>query len=113
MKEQRQFARRHLHSNVSVFTDEDSAFLGTMLDYSEGGVLISSYQPVPLGQTIKLAMVDLPNNIGRKRTGYIEVESVRCDPFNGTMYGIGFKLINADDSAKDMFTSYDEGHEPK
>lgn len=113
MKEQRRFARRNLHSNVSVFEDPSAKCLGTMLDFSEGGILISSYQPFAIGEVVKLSMVDLPNNIGRKRTGHIEVESVRCDPFNGTMYGIGFKLISADEKAKDMFTSYDDGHAPK
>jgi hypothetical protein len=113
MKEQRRFARRNLHSNVSVFEETSEKCLGTMLDFSEGGVLVSSYQPFTVGQVVKLSMVDLPNNIGRKRTGHIEVESVRCDPFNGTMYGIGFKLISADERAKDMFTSYDDGHAPK
>lgn len=113
MKEKRQFARRLLHSNVSVFSETSDEFIGTVLDYSEGGMLVSSYQPIPVGEDAKLTMVDLPNNIGRKRTGHIIVKSVRCDLFNGTMYGIGYQLIEADDQAKEMFTSYDDGHQPK
>jgi hypothetical protein len=52
--------------------------------------------------------VDLPNNIGRKRTGHIEVESVWCDQINQTMFGSGYKLVEADDAATAMFRSYDQ-----
>lgn len=108
MKDQRQFIRKSLHTMVSVFDTESNRFLGTLVDYSESGIMLSTYQPLAKNQTYRFTIVDLPNNIGRKRTGHIHVENVWCDRLNTTMFGSGFKLIESDDSAIAMFRSYDQ-----
>lgn len=108
MKDHRQFARKSLHTNVSIFNRPDAKFLGGLVDYSDSGIMISTYQPLDPDTTYDFTIVDLPNNIGRKRTGHIQVQSVWCDKINGTLFGTGFKILKADDRAYDMFKSYDE-----
>jgi hypothetical protein len=108
MKDHRQFARKSVHTNVSIFNETDAKFLGGLVDYSETGIMISSYQPITADTIYRFTMVDLPNNIGRKRTGHIQVKSVWSEQINGTLFGTGFKLIEADDEAYAMFKSYDE-----
>ena len=108
MKDHRQFARKSLQTNVSIFNGEDAKYLGGLVDYSDTGIMISSYQPVAADQTYRFTIVDLPNNIGRKRTGHIQVQSVWCDQINSTLFGTGFKLLEADEDAYAMFRSYDE-----
>lgn len=108
MKDHRQFARKSLHTNVSVFNESDAKFLGGLVDYSEAGIMISSYQPLDINQTYHFSIVDLPNNVGRKRTGLIKVQSVWCEQINNTLFGTGFQLLEADEAASSMFRSYDE-----
>lgn len=108
MKDQRQFARKSLHTNVSIFNESDAKFLGGLVDYSDTGIMISTYQPLDIDTTYDFTMVDLPNNIGRKRSGHIKVQSVWCDQINNTMFGTGLKLLESDEDANAMFRSYDE-----
>lgn len=110
MKDQRQFTRKSLHCMVSVFNEEGAA-LGNLVDYSATGVMVASYQAIDIDKTIECTMVDLPNNIGRKRTGKITLLSVWSDQFTTTFFGSGFKLISADEEAKIMFASYDVAQE--
>jgi len=107
MKDQRKFVRKSLHCMVSVFNEEGKS-MGNMVDYSDGGIMVASYQMIEVGHIYDFAMVDLPNNIGRKRTGRITVKSVWSDRYSSSMFGTGFELIESDDQAKTMFASYDE-----
>ena len=109
MKDQRQFIRKSLHTMVSVFDTESGKFLGVLVDYSESGIMISTYQPLHPNQQYRFTIVDLPNNIGRKRTGHIQVESAWSAQLNTTMFGSGYRLIQSDESANAMFQSYDQG----
>ena len=108
MKDHRQFTRKSLHTNVSIFNESDAQFLGGLVDYSDTGIMISTYQPLNSDQIYHFTIVDLPNNIGRKRTGHIKVQSVWSDQINSTMFGTGLKLLEADEHANSMFRSYDE-----
>jgi len=106
MKDQRQFLRKALHCTVSIF-DENQKSVGIMADYSDTGIMIASYQAITVNQTFHFSMIDLPGNSGTKRSGRIEVQSAWCDKINTTQFGTGFRLLKADDSAKQMFQSYD------
>jgi hypothetical protein len=110
MKDQRQFTRKSLHCMVSVFNEAGQS-MGNLVDYSDGGVMVSSYLPIAMDETFEVSMVDLPNNIGRKRTGKITLKSVWSHQLTNTMFGTGFQLINADEQAKTMFASYDANQE--
>lgn len=110
MKDQRRFTRKSLHCMVSVFNEAGES-MGNLVDYSHGGVMVASYLPIPLDQTFDFAMVDLPNNIGRKRTGKITLKSVWTHQLTNTMFGTGFELIEADERAKEMFASYDDAQD--
>ena len=109
MKDQRQFVRKSLHCMVSIFNEQGTS-MGNMVDYSDGGIMLSSYQPIEVDTIFKVAMVDLPNNIGRKRTGYLTIKSVWTDQLTPSMFGTGFELIEVDEQAKTMFASYDEAN---
>ncbi|GAA6135127.1 hypothetical protein NBRC116188_19170 [Oceaniserpentilla sp. 4NH20-0058] len=109
MKDQRQFVRKSLHCMVSVFSNEGKP-MGSMVDYSDSGIMVVSYQPIESDQTYDITIVDLPNNIGRKRTGKVTVKSVWSDKVSQTMFGTGFLLIEQDEQAKTMFASYDEAN---
>ncbi len=106
MKDHRQFLRKALHCTVSVF-DEQHNSLGVMADYSDGGIMLSSYQAIEVDKNFKLTIIDLPGNSGHKRSGHIEVLSVWCDKVNTSQFGTGFKLIKCDENANIMFQSYD------
>ena len=95
---------------VSVF-NEEGASLGNLVDYSKAGVMMSSYQAMTVNETIECTMVDLPNNIGRKRSGKITLKCVWSEQLTNTMFGSGFEIINADEEAKIMFASYDNAQE--
>ncbi len=107
MKNQRQFLRKSLNCTVSLF-DEQFKCIGVMVDYSESGIMISSYKTIEVEKNFSLNMVDLPKYSGNKRTGKIEVQSVWCHKIDRSQFGTGFKLINSDENAKVMFTSYDD-----
>lgn len=108
VKDKRQFVRKALHCTVSVFSEE-SKNIGVMADYSDDGIMVSSYLPIEIGQEFQFTIIDLPNNIGNKRTGKVTVQSKWCDKITHTQFGTGFKLIDQDEQAKAMFTSYDNG----
>lgn len=108
MKDHRQFARKSVHTNVSIFNKEDAKFLGSLVDYSSSGIMISTYQPLETNKIYYFTMVDLPNNIGRKRTGQLKVETVWSSQVNSTLFGTGLKLLEADEQAHAMFQHYDE-----
>lgn len=110
MKDQRQFTRKSLHCMVSVFNDKGES-LGNLVDYSVNGVMMSSYQAINIDETLECTMVDLPNNIGRKRSGKITLHCVWSEQLTNTMFGSGFKILNADEEAKIMFASYDSAQE--
>ena len=110
MKDQRQFTSKPFHCSVSVFNEEGKS-LGNLVDYSASGVMMSSYQTMTVDETIECTMVDLPNNIGRKRSGKITLHCVWSEQLTNTMFGSGFQLINADEEAKIMFASYDSAQE--
>ena len=109
MKNQRQFLRKALHCTVSLF-DEQCKCVGTMVDYSESGIMIASYQPINVEQTFTFNMFDLPKYSGNKRSGQIKVHSVWCEKIDHTQFGTGFKLLSSDSNAQTMFSSYDESH---
>ncbi len=106
MEDHRQFLRKALHCTVSVF-DEQHTSIGVMADYSQTGIMVASYQAIDVGTVFKFTIIDLPGNSSNKRKGAIQVESMWCDKINMTQFGIGFKLLKVDDSAKKMFESYD------
>lgn len=105
--EKRQFVRKTLYTQVTLFEQHSMTCLGLMADYSEGGLMLSSYQPLEIDREYDVLMMDLPNNIGRKRIGHLRIKSVWCKQISNTQYGVGFILISNDESAQTMFASYD------
>ncbi|MEH6344970.1 MAG: PilZ domain-containing protein [Bermanella sp.] len=106
MKEQRQFVRKALHCTVSVF-NKDAQNVGILVDYSDQGIMISSSLPIEINKEWHFTIIDIPNNIGQKRSGSLVVQSKWCDKISNTQYGTGFQLIKSDDKAQVMLRSYD------
>jgi hypothetical protein len=109
MVDHRQFLRKALQCTVSIF-DEEYTHVGVMADYSKTGIMIAGYKPIAVGSIFKFTIIDLPGNSGNKRSGTIEAQCMWCEKINITQFGIGFKLLTQDESAKKMFKSYDAAH---
>jgi len=107
MREQRQFARKTLSCTVSVFDHHSNEYIGLMVDYSRGGVMISSPGPLPVEQEFTFKMVDIEPRQNVKRSGSFVATSVWTDKINSTMYGTGFRISDVSQEAQLMFTSYD------
>ena len=103
--EKRQFVRKTLYTQVTLFEQHSMTCLGLMADYSDGGLMLSSYQPLDTDKEYEVLMMDLPNNIGRKRIGSLKIKSVWCKQISNTQYGVGFMLLSSDESAQSMFAS--------
>jgi len=107
MNDQRQFVRKTLSTQVTLFDKHTQQYTGFMVDYSDGGIMMACYQPLEVQKTYEFIMMDLPNNIGRKRMGHITLNSVWCKQISPTQFGVGFMLVEMDEGAKTMFASYD------
>lgn len=106
MKEHRQFVRKTVSCKVSVFDNLSQELIGLMVDYSLGGIMVSSSSPLPINEVFELLMVDIEQHKLVKRTGLIKATSIWSDKINSTLYGTGFKLSDVSQDAKAMFKSY-------
>jgi len=107
LQDKRQFVRKALHCTVSVF-NEAAINIGVMADYSGDGIMVSSNLPIEIDHEFHFTIIDLPNNVGNKRTGHVTVQSKWSEQISHTQFGTGFKLITQDEQAKVMFSSYDD-----
>ncbi|WP_420592224.1 PilZ domain-containing protein [Bacterioplanoides sp.] len=105
-KEQRMHPRWTLKSTVSVFEHGSKEYLGLLVDCSETGIMISSYEPLPPGTTFELDLVDIPPNIDGRRTGNCVAEVVWSDKLTPSLYGNGCTISGATDMLKTMMKSY-------
>lgn len=105
-KEQRMHPRWILKSTVSVFEHGSKEYLGLLVDCSEGGIMISSYEAMPVGTRLQLDLVDIPPNIDGRRTGHCIAEVVWSDKMTPSLYGNGCTISDVSDMMKTMMISY-------
>ena len=104
--EQRMHPRAILKSSVSVFDDNSKEYLGLLVDCSEQGIMISTYDALTPGTSLALALGDIPPNINGRRTGSCRAEVVWCDKITPSLYGTGCRIAEVDDMLDTMMKSY-------
>jgi hypothetical protein len=109
-KENRMHARQVLDGTVSLFQHDSKEYIGLMVDFSDSGIMLSSYTPLEIGAILEVDMVDIPPNIDSRRTGKIKAQVMWTDRITPSMYGNGCKVIELSDRAKLMLASYHPDH---
>lgn len=104
--EQRMQPRWTLKSTVSIFLHDNKDYLGLLVDCSEDGIMISSYEALQPGTRLALDLVDIPPNIDDRRTGHCIAEVVRSDKLTPSLYGNGCSISGASDTLKTMIRGY-------
>jgi len=104
--EQRMHPRWVLKSSVSVFDEQSKEYLGLLVDCSEQGVMISTYDALQPGTSLELSLVDIPPNINGRRTGTCQAEVIWCDKITPSLYGTGCRIQNISDMLTSMIHSY-------
>ncbi|MCY0964291.1 PilZ domain-containing protein [Parathalassolituus penaei] len=109
LQEQRLNDRAALHKNVSVFQQANKEYVGLLLNCSDGGMMISSYQPILPGTRLQLELVDIPPHLDTHRKGLCTVEVVWSKLITPSLYGAGCRIEGASDMMTTMIRSYMRG----
>ncbi|MFY9180294.1 MAG: PilZ domain-containing protein [Venatoribacter sp.] len=105
-KEMRMHPRWQLKSTVSVFIETSKDYLGLLVDCSEQGLMISTYDSLEPGTLVDLEIVDVPANVDERRTGHCKAEVVWSDKITPSLYGNGFRLKESCSMFNNMINSY-------
>jgi hypothetical protein len=105
-KENRMHARQVLESTVSLFMHDSKEYLGLMVDFSDTGIMLSSYTPLEIGTILEVDMVDIPPHIDSRRTGQVKAKVMWTDRITHSMYGNGCRVIELSAHAQLMLASY-------
>jgi len=100
-----------LKSNVSVFERQSKEYLGLLVDCSEQGVMISTYDQLQPGTTLQIDLVDIAPHANSRRTGQCRAEVVWCDKITPSLYGSGCRISQQDDTFDVMLKGYSHAHE--
>ena len=106
--EQRIEPRWVLKSSVSVFLKETKECIGLLVNCSENGLMISTYQPLDVGQELDLDIVDIHPDMDGRRTGECHIEVRWSRPLNPSMFANGCRIVTASDEYTTMFKGYVE-----
>lgn len=109
--DQRMHPRWVLKSSVSVFDESNKEYIGLLVDCSEQGVMISTYDALTPGTNLSLSLVDIPPNINGRRTGTCTAEVVWCDKLTPSLYGTGCRITGVSDMLNTMIKSYGHQHD--
>lgn len=105
-KDKRMHPRWALKSNVSVFMQDDKEYFGLLVDCSDEGLMISTYDSLELGQRFELELVDMPPNASDRRTGQCIAEVVWSDKITPSLYGNGFRIMEVSPVLNSMIKDY-------
>lgn len=105
-KNKRMHPRWTLKSNVSVFMQDDKEYFGLLVDCSNEGLMISTYDSLELGKRFEIELVDMPANVSDRRTGQCVVEVVWSDKITPSLYGNGFRIMEASPTLNAMIKDY-------
>lgn len=109
--EKRMHPRWHLKSSVSVFEKHSKNYLGLLVDCSEQGLMISTYDSLATGTLFELDLVDIPANVSDRRTGSCVAEVVWCDKITPSLYGSGLRILEHTPMLTAMFKTYQHAQE--
>lgn len=108
--ELRMHPRWVLKSNVSVFEQQTKEYLGLLVDCSDQGLMISTYDSLEPGTRVLLELVDIPANVSDRRSGQCTAEVVWCDKITPSLYGNGFRIMEHTPMLASMLRSYALAH---
>lgn len=108
--ESRMHPRWILKSNVSVFEQQSKEYLGLLVDCSDQGLMISTYDSLEPGTRLTLELVDIPDNVSDRRSGQCTAEVVWCDRITPSLYGNGFRIMEHSPMLASMIRSYAHKH---
>ena len=106
----RMHPRWTLKSNVSVFVQQSKEYLGLLVDCSEQGLMISTYDSLTPGARFELELVDIPAHVSDRRTGTCVAEVVWCDKITPSLYGNGFRIMEFCPTLNTMIRDYSAEH---
>lgn len=98
-------------STLSVFRHDTKEYIGLLVDCSESGIMLSSYEHILPGTELDIDLVDVPANINIRRTGTCHVTVVWCDKLTPSLFANGCQISQANDMLNTMFHSYANQHQ--
>ncbi|MDO6681758.1 MULTISPECIES: PilZ domain-containing protein [unclassified Oceanobacter] len=104
--EQRHTPRVDVSSSVSVFQQNDLSYLGLLLNCSDNGLMISTYEPIPPGTELSLELVDIRPDLDLHRTGFCQAEVVWSRPLTPSLYRAGCRIKAPCTTLDNMIRSY-------
>ena len=106
LQEQRHTYRAPLNKSVSVFQQANKEYIGLLLNCSESGLMISSYDKITPGTRLQLELMDIPPHLDIHRKGTCTIEVVWSKLITPSLYGTGCRIEGASDSLHKMLRSY-------
>lgn len=101
MQEQRRHRRFHVTDLIEVFDVFAERPLGTLVDISSGGMMLSSEQPIPLNQIFQVSLHP-PGPAISSDPITLGAESLwQRESGDGQRYWTGFELISVADHDRD------------
>ncbi|MFK4751038.1 MULTISPECIES: PilZ domain-containing protein [Oceanospirillaceae] len=104
--EQRHTPRADISSNVSVFQQGDLSYLGLLLNCSDEGLMISTYEAIEPGTELNLELVDVRPDLDVHRTGFCQAEVVWSKPITPSLYSAGCRMKAPCNTLNGMIRSY-------
>lgn len=100
----RKLERRNFTYYMRVMDEASGTLVGQILDISTGGFKLESSKPLPVGTVFSLR-IDQTGQISPKSFIAFTARSRWCqrDPFDPTIYNVGFQLMNMTPSDYDVF----------
>ncbi|WKZ35782.1 MAG: PilZ domain-containing protein [Anaerolineales bacterium] len=102
--ERRKLSRKNFSYYMRVLNEVTGTLVGQLSDISTGGFKVESSQPIPLGTNFKLR-IDHTGEISNKSHLTFTARARWCqvDPYDPTIYNVGFQLINMTPADYDIF----------
>lgn len=97
--------RWQLKSTVSVFTQDTEEFVGLMVNWSEQGLMFSTYQALKKGDRLKLELVDMVSKTGR-RNAHLTAEVMWSHELTPSLHGNGCIIFEGSDELDQMRRDY-------
>lgn len=104
--ERRKISRRNFSYYMRVLDKHTGELIGQIADISTGGFKLESSQPIPLGMTMDLC-IDQVGQISPRSYITFTARTRWCDrdPYDPTIYNVGFQLIDMTPADYDVFVT--------
>ncbi|WP_221799350.1 PilZ domain-containing protein [Oceanobacter mangrovi] len=108
MQELREAPRTEVLTNVSVFKRDDLSYLGLLLNCSDNGLMISTYEAIQPGTRLQLELVDVRPETELHRTGFCDIEVVWSRPLTPSLFSAGCRLEAPCPTLHNMLRGYQQ-----